>query len=295
MDYVRTAMAEWLVLLVLMPAIVVPVALLVGFAGCSARLTLASPTIDAAVGTSPTSITLLWTWDYPGSKFNIERTNPDNSKTSLQAPFSPFDDSTDLAPSTSYKYRVQGIFPDGTTGDFSGQVTGTTLPLSFQPTFQETLSADDDTWAGKTLVQQIKALTTSGTQVKITLQASSDSDASIDRIYISQPDPTPGANLWDSAADLTPVYDPPIPTPLVIAANTAMTLPPVKYNLDHTQPLLIAFDFRPAPGSGIRYVEPVPPEEATAYSILGAEAKPPRSSGYAAEERIYFITKIEVG
>src|SRR5262249_25626549 len=33
--YARIAMAEWLILLLLVPAIVVPVVLLIGFAGCS--------------------------------------------------------------------------------------------------------------------------------------------------------------------------------------------------------------------------------------------------------------------
>jgi hypothetical protein len=48
-------MAEWLILLLLVPAIVAPVVLAFGFAGCSfhgAAVPLPEPTIDAATGTS---------------------------------------------------------------------------------------------------------------------------------------------------------------------------------------------------------------------------------------------------
>jgi hypothetical protein len=290
-EYSGTAMAEWLILLLLVPAIVVPVVLLVGFAGCPFNEGAGpGPTIEAVVPISANTIALFWLPSVDA--VDIERTNPDNSTTIIPSvPAPPFND-TGLAPSTVYTYRVRAArSQDG----WSSGVMGSTLG---QLTFQETLSADDDTWADKTLVQRIEAarLTASGTQVKLVLQASSDGDASIDRIYISQPDPTPGADLYDAAADLTAVYDPPIPTPLVIAANTFVSLPAVHYSLDHTQPLLIAFDFSSSAGSGIRYVEPVPPEEATAFSNPGAEAKlRPRSSGYTSEDRIYFIMEIQVG
>jgi hypothetical protein len=292
-------MAEWLILLLLVPAIVGPVVLLVGFAGCPFAQGSAGsgpPTIEAAVGLGANTIALIWFFnDAAAITFDIERTNPDNSTTPIpNVPASPFDD-TGLAPSTIYKYRVCANFSDGTQSDWSSSVFGTTLG---QLAFQETLSTDEDGWEGWTLVQRIEAirLTASGTQVKIIVQASSDSDASIDRIYISQPDPAGGADPYDSAADLTAVYDPPIPTPLVVPANTFLNLPAVQYNLDQSQPLLIAFDFSVSPGSGIKYVEPVPAAEATAYYNLGAEAKlRDRSSGYASADRVYFIMEIQVG
>jgi hypothetical protein len=70
----------------------------------------------------------------------------------------------------------------------------------------------DGNWQGWTLVQRIEParLTRSGTQVRITLQASSAAGAtgaSIDRIYISQPSSAPGAHPYDSAADLAKIYD----------------------------------------------------------------------------------------
>jgi hypothetical protein len=61
-------------------------------------------------------------------------------------------------------------------------------------------------------VQRIEParLSRSGTQVRLTLRASSVGDASIDRVYISQADPA--GEPFDSASDLTEVL---APTPIV--------------------------------------------------------------------------------
>src|SRR5437870_178468 len=92
----RSAMAEWLILLVLVPAIVVPVVLVVGFAGC--RFVPGVPpffvTIDAAIGKSLSAITLTWHSSSSATQtFDIERTHPNGS---VDPPFealaSPFDD-----------------------------------------------------------------------------------------------------------------------------------------------------------------------------------------------------------
>src|SRR5262249_15864473 len=135
----------------------------------------------------------------------------------------------------------------------SNPVSATTPP--FQTTFtQQTLPNPDGGWQGWTLVQRIEAarLTTSGTQVRITLQASSAAGAtgaSIDRIYISQPSSAPGAHPYDSAADLTKIYEiMDAGVPLVMAKGQTKTVPAVNqtgvnYNLDPTKPLLIAVDF----------------------------------------------------
>jgi hypothetical protein len=58
-------MAEWLTLLLLIPAIMVPVALLVGFAGCDrvfglTDVPIMSAMIDSATGKDGTTITLIW-------------------------------------------------------------------------------------------------------------------------------------------------------------------------------------------------------------------------------------------
>jgi hypothetical protein len=80
-------MAEWMILVLLVPAIVVPVAMLVGFAGCqlvwgvdeyqdgpTGPPEVPDPVIDSAKGKSACVITLNWTYNNPAVvKFQIER------------------------------------------------------------------------------------------------------------------------------------------------------------------------------------------------------------------------------
>src|SRR5262249_12629523 len=74
------AMAEWLTLLVLVPAIVVPVVLLVGFAGCDKVWGLihvpdrpSVPMIESADGISGSVITLKWKFYDEALEFVFER------------------------------------------------------------------------------------------------------------------------------------------------------------------------------------------------------------------------------
>jgi hypothetical protein len=81
-------MAEWLILLLLVPAAVMPVVLLVGFAGCDEVLGLTrfppAVFLDTPVGKTVNRITLSWNWSDPAPQgFHLERTNPDFSKTPL--------------------------------------------------------------------------------------------------------------------------------------------------------------------------------------------------------------------
>jgi hypothetical protein len=158
--------------------------------------------------------------------------------------------------------------------------------------FAETLIADDGGWQGYCLVQRIEPVrfSRSGTQVKLTLRSSSVSDASIDRIYISQADPA--GEPFDSAGDLTQVTS----APLVIPTNTAVPIPAVNYRFDETKPLLVAVDFSaaPAPASAIRCTKTVPPEQAMGYYKLGAEAATTNRAGFTKYPGLYLIESIEV-
>jgi hypothetical protein len=289
-------MAEWLILLLLVPAIVVPVVLLVGFAGCSFRHGTAAPlppTMVSAIGKSVRVIALTWTYADPDAGppkwFEVERTKlPELTVDPLFEASSPLDDQG-LEPATSYSYRVRAVFSDGATSSWSESVVGTTL--SFEETFSETLIKDDANWEGYCLVQRIEAvrLSRSGTEVKLTLRASSVSDASIDRIYISQPDPA--GQPYASASDLTAVTS----TPVVVPADTAVTLPAVNYTLDEGQPLLIAVDFSAAPPSGIRYTDAVTAQQASAYYKLGSAAAIADRTAFTSYPGLYLVEKIEVG
>jgi hypothetical protein len=221
-------MAEWLILLLLVPAIVVPVVLLVGFTGCS---------FEHGVGVP------------------------------------------------SYTTFAQPLDPD--------------------------LSPYQGDWEDWCLIQRIDAarLSHSGTQVRLTLRASPESGASIDRIYISQgPDPGLG-DPYDSLADLTEIYDRGLggsdTGPFVLPKGEAQSIPfsgMVIYNLDHERPLLIAVDFSAAPPSGIMYVDTdqeLPEEErrVAAYWARGAHARDLDRTVAADQQvrgRLYLIEKIEV-
>jgi hypothetical protein len=128
------------------------------------------------------------------------------------------------------------------------------------------------------------------------------SDASIDRIYISQPQPNPTNDptihpydSYDDLTEITTIQD------IFIAKGKSLTirdvtLTGIDYKLDNGQPLLIAVDFAASPPSGVAYIETVS-EEAIAYWKPGvAEAAlPVRSADYQQEPIIYLIEKIEVG
>jgi hypothetical protein len=89
-----------------------------------------------------------------------------------------------------------------------------------------------------------------------------------------------------------------------MAAGEIRTVPAsdqtgVNYTLDPTQPLLIAIDFTTGTPSAIRFIQPVPAVEATAFFFQYGQqpeaALPTRSPNYGTLARIYFYQKIEVG
>ena len=295
-------MADWLTVLLLVPAIIAPVALLAGFAGCDRVFGLTDvnprpPMIDSATGKDGTTITLVWHSDGVPQNFQFERTDPDGNIANFDAPSpaAPFDD-TGLAPATSYRYRMRTIDTSGDPSDWSAAVTGTTLPLAL--TYAKTLTQENPGWEGLTLVQRIEAasLAATGAHVRITVQAPSVSAASIDKIYISQADST--GKAYDSAADLTLVYDSAAnqQQAFVVPAGTTKSLPIVAYSINRFQALLIAVDFSTTPASGVEYVSSVPTSEAVGYYLLASEAAVRvRSPNYAQNSAVYFITNVEVG
>jgi hypothetical protein len=307
-------MAEWLILLLLVPAIVVPVVLLVGFAGCNQVFEIRDttnqpPVIDEAVGVSGTIIHLIWHFDGSERNFELQRTNPDGTTISFENLSALLFDDIGLTPDTTYSYQVRNLSPSNTQ-NWSNPVTANTLP--FANTFSQPLTGpgtnDGKEWQGFTLVQRIESarLSTSGTQrVILTLVAGSDVPATIDAIYISQPDPTAAMSdprTYQPAADLTAVSTSRFQVPPSghdVEHPVILTLAPVNYALDHAQALLIAVDFTAPPAateSWVRFADVTNPGEVIAYYFQGAEAsRRPRSANYTpVDNRIYFITNIDV-
>jgi hypothetical protein len=321
-------MVEWLILLLLIPAIVVPIIMLVGFAGCAEgdRVDLdprtgqtgvqefaAQPIIVSAVGKSVSIITLKWTYDndLAETKFEIERTRlvPPNVIeppifVEVSYPYEvddpPSVDDPPLFPSTSYLYRVRAGDKNAPHSEWSDYFPAFTL--SFETTFDahSDLTLDEEGWEGRCLVQRIEParLMLSGTQVMLTLRASSTNGASIDRIYMSQP--ASGGEEWQPGPDLKQV----LVGPFSVPANGPFTFSPSDYDLKKDKALLVAIDFTPAaslptsgPKSGIKYAENVSESDATAFYKEGAAeaAQSPRSHDYTPVNRIYLIDTIFVG
>jgi hypothetical protein len=273
------------------------------------------PVIDSAVGIGPYTIKLNFHYRRTDlSKFRFKRTHAALGITQeFQVDVNPgsynrtFNDNP-LDPATTYKYQIGAVHPSGDP-EWIGiywntpqiPVSATTFDTAGESTFENTLSYDSEGWEGYCLVQRIEphALSKSGTQVRVTLRASSTAPygAFIDSIYISRP--ASGGKQYDSASDLTeiaPKFD--------VQGGEALTLSWIRYILDAEQPLLIAVNFKPQPWpSAIAYRpvktqgpggQPIVPA-GVAYWRTGAEAAlTNRSTNYEAENRIYLIEKIEV-
>ena len=295
-----TIMAEWITLLLIVPAILIPVALLVGFAACDQVYKLNRPPgpaiLDSATGKDAVTITIEWVKGSGSQSYVLDRTDPDGiTTTSIPISFSPFDD-TGLQPGETYTYQIRGEDGSGQTVTTSNPLNGMTRRLVSAYAKTLTTSSDPDL-QGYTMVQRIEAahLVATGPHVRITVQASATNDASIDRLYISQAGST--GNSYDSAADLTAVWDLAVnQAAFLVPAGHTRELPLVNYQNNTVQPLLISVDFSMAPSSGVQYAD-VPSSEGVAYffSQGGEAALKVRSSGYQSVSRVLFLTNIEVG
>jgi hypothetical protein len=171
-------------------------------------------------------------------------------------------------------------------------------------TFETTLG-EERSRANQCIVQRIEQvrLTANGTGVRITVQRPTSGMLLLNSMFISRAaDHTdPSADPYDSAEDLTPVLS----EPLQLAPDPdkpLMQLPEIDYDLDSTQPLLLAFDIG-ADGTLPRSDQNVPEADATAYlGPLPPDPQGPpiheagiadRRSGYVSERRIYLVPRID--
>ncbi len=135
---------EWFILLVLVPAILVPVVLLYGFAGCGTQLVVDEDTSTAIVPTGLHAtvsdllrgIVLVWTNKEPDpARFEVRRTE---QRAPLQPPATPellpdvitatvFVDKI-AAPGLTFKYEVRVFNSTGGASDFSDASNATMFP-----------------------------------------------------------------------------------------------------------------------------------------------------------------------
>jgi len=299
---------EWLVLILLVPAVLVPVILLWGFAGCDLifelKDPLTPPTDLFATAVSASEIQLTWQSVHTGVVFEIERTRDGSAPVLLtDQPATTSSLDAGLEADTSYFYRVRAVKTGSNASQFSESASATTLPVTgpvtFEPTFETTLPTGDISMAGWTVVQRIEAsrLLRSGSQVRLTVSGAPNADFRIDRIFMSQP--AASGNEYDSAPDLTLVAA--NVTVPVSAVPGSVTLPPVAYTLDHDQPLLVAFDISTQNQGSVQTLTGVPNTDAVAFLLPGSDVTPRleagltiRSADYLRRAIILLVLKIEV-
>jgi hypothetical protein len=124
-------MIEWLLLLLLVPAVVLPVVLLLGFAGCGFE-GQAGPylplVISSATATSPNTVTLTWTGGY-AAQIEFQRDKEPKPGQSSEWPHVFVVDMTPqttedsgLSADSVYEYQVREIYADGQRGPWSPMV-----------------------------------------------------------------------------------------------------------------------------------------------------------------------------
>lgn len=235
-------MVDWIVLLVLIPAIVVPVVLLYGFAGCSFDPRGAvpepaapdPPVILAATPLDRTTIRVTWTNpNVEPVRFEIERTPPFTAAPPPD-PVSPFTDQA-LESGETYTYRVRAIrLADEEVSDFSEDATAVTYAEALNPS----QNAGQNVQAvGDCVVQRIDppALSRNGNLVQLVVTAGSDGSLRITRASLSEA--APAGDPFDSAGP--PVA---IEGPFDVPAGTSIELPPRSFFVDPSKSLLVAFD-----------------------------------------------------
>jgi len=265
---------DWLILILGVPAILIPLVLLFGFAGCGdptgtctedgdcpgglicvdgscvdpgqANPPLFPPQSLVATALDDQSVALTWTSANPAdTRFRIERMEDDGEEFGTILDDVPSTSATDTSglEGVTYLYRVRALL-DGEVSAPSDIASATTFTVAFTGTLTDD-APDHEGFCG---VQRLsrKLLTAGGTQVRIVLRGSTKGSLTLDRVTISQAAAT--GDPFDSAADLTDVA-----SNVIIPLNTAVTVPPngrVNYTLDPTRDLLLAFDISNTTGEG---------------------------------------------
>ena len=303
---------EWFLLIVLAPLLVGPIVLLFGFAGCgfSVGVGLATPTNLRATGTSTSTIDLAW--DNPNTEpvtFEVDRTKEGEStpQTTIPSATTTLVD-TGLQEATTYFYTVRAVEvanPAVKSSDSAPPASGRTIARAFLAT----LTTNDPGREGFTVVQRIEParllqstltgdILTPGARIRVTVRGSTEGQARLDRVYISQA--ALQGDVYDSDNDI--IY---ITSGVDVPINTAVVLPDIDYDLDRTKPLIVAFDISSTPNRGnLRYQDVVSPNDGTAFlkpATIEASIKDrapsvadPTGLPYNSFPRVYLIEKIEV-
>jgi hypothetical protein len=285
---------EWLVLLALVPAILVPVVLLYGFAGCKfePRRAISPPTVTA-IAKNVDHITVSWqntdtTAVVTGYQFVRKKGTAIERDEEVGALVTQIED-TGLGASSDYTYEVSAITADQRSSPGEDVARTFDLVLLVDPATGQDQTVAPDSYC---FVHRIAAnrLLADGSRIGIKLQGRPAGNVTISRIFVSRV--AGSGNPWDSGADLTPVLS----SPLTLPDAAPFDLEPVDYALDQTQDLIVAFDFTALPNAANLRFAPVP--GVTLFFKPGVQQAsiPARDADFLTQPdpRLYFVVTIGV-
>ena len=292
---------EWLILLLLVPAVVVPVVVLWGFAGCSFQPRASPPVLapkNLHAGASDQRIDLNWERGDPNTvSYKIDRA-PDGGAFVTIAPNvtdTNFVDDNGLMPNTTYFYQVRTIVAGPSLSD-PAEANATTFAVAFQ--IDPALPPLDHTDMGDfCFVLRIPAaqLLADGSKLRLQVWGSPAGNVTVHRIYISRVANPGNPNDYQSAGDIKPV----LISDLTLPNDQPMFLPdlsndPIDYTLDQTMDLIIALDFTATAAQGnSRHVNQ--PLVNLHWQQGVQQAAGPRDAGYIfRSNHADFVTKVIV-
>jgi len=294
---------EWLILLLLVPAVVVPVVGLWGFAGCGfhpAQAVLAPVNLQA-VAKSDQRIDLNWEQgDLNTISYRIDRAPDGGGFVTIadNVTDTNFVDDNGLIPNTKYFYDVRTIVAANVSSDLSSpaKANAKTFALAFQidPALPPLDHADTGNFC---YVQRIPAaqLLADGSKLRLQVWGSPAGNVTVHRIYISRVANPGNPNDYQSAGDIKPV----LISDLTLPNDQPIFLPdlsndPIDYTLDQTMDLIIALDFTATAAQGkSRHVNQ--PLVDLHWKPGVQQAAGPRDANYVLQSnRLDFVTKVIV-
>lgn len=293
-------MMEWVLLALLVAAIVIPIVLLFGFAGCDLIFKLKDPDPGpsnlTAVAVSRSAILLRWDpTGFEASRFEVRRKRSVDAIFELVSPpvllDTEFTD-TGLDEDTSYDFRLTAVQLSDDAAQGTSDVTAATLGKVFETTLPIEAAG-----ANRCVVQRIEPsrLARSGTRVQLTLALPSQAPLLINGLSISHAAAT--GDLYDSDGPPTILVD--VNAPLFIPADPAagfLALPVIDFALDQSRALLVAFDT--GLQGQVRLLTNVSQTEATSFASppgMQQAAVADRPSGFVPVGSIALIQRIDAG
>jgi hypothetical protein len=294
---------EWALLLLLVPAVVAPVVLLFGFAGCNFERSLgepapAAPTNLRVTATDLDSITLAWDYLAPPPEavvFEIlhDQTEPpiatDLSGTSHTHP--------GLGEGTTHAYQVRAVrVSDQLKSDWVPEPPLVATTRKWDPIFSSAGIPPDPqngvNNANDTLAQRINAVANGGIFVRVTIRGIVNETTSLTAVTVSRAVPAGAVQPWNSAEP---------PQAVTFGGGGVLNLPggvaavsdKISQAVVAGEDLLVALDV--ANGSGRILRRDVPGAVAFIGNNRAEAALMSRTAGYNTDNnRAYCVELVEV-